>query len=64
MADRIRFVCDGCGADVMVDSLAPTRVCSACGAEALVDTRELDGRACSACRTGHFVRDPEFFCVS
>ena len=57
-------LCLACGAEVMVDSLAPTRVCSACGAEALVDTFELDGRTCPVCQAGRFARDPEFLCIS
>jgi len=57
-------LCLACGAEVMVDSLAPTRACSSCGAEALVDTFDLDGRPCPACRAGRFARDPEFLCIS
>ena len=63
MAECIRFVCDACGAEVMVDSREPTRACPSCGAEAFVDTFELDGRTCPACKAVSFVRDPESPCI-
>ena len=57
-------LCLACGLEFNIDSRAPSAKCPVCESADITVTYELEGRQCPYCRTGVFVSDPDFFCIS
>lgn len=57
-------LCLACGHGFQVDSREPASACPTCGASQFVDTYHLKGCSCPYCRTGQFLADPNFLCIS
>ncbi len=57
-------LCLSCGETFNVDSLAPTEECTSCAAVDIADTFRLSGKRCPYCKSGVFVADPDFYCIS
>jgi len=53
-----------CGAEFMVDSLAPETTCPKCGSGDFAATFNLGGQRCPFCKNGVFTPDPNYHCIS
>lgn len=57
-------LCLTCGEEFMVDTQAPAMLCPKCGGGEAANTFQLEGLLCPYCKSGIFITDPDFHCIS